>query len=259
MAVFVTLASGSSGNAALFSDGNTHVLIDAGISFRRLREELRRFDIAAEDLSAVFITHEHIDHTRGLRQLMLHSRAPLFISRGTACRVTDLPDGADVRYIAAGSEITLGGVTVNVFATPHDTSESIGFTLHAAGHKLAYFTDIGVVTPVLREAILGAECVFIESNHDVDRLVCGAYPERLKQRILSSRGHLSNDDCAVLVCEAAAAGAQRITLCHLSKENNTPALAACASLEALADAGFDCVSVCVAPPDRACAPYIFEC
>ncbi len=256
MAVFVTLASGSGGNSALFSDGSTHILVDAGISFRRVREELRRFDVRAEELGAIFVTHEHIDHTRGLRQLLLHSRAPLYITRGSASRL-ELPPEAEVRYIAAGERVAVGGVDVEIVATPHDTPESIGFVFEACGRKFAYFTDIGEVTEAIRRAVLGADCLFIEANHDVERLMCGSYPAYLKRRILGRGGHLSNADCAGLVCEAARAGTRRVTLCHLSKENNTPALAACAVLDALAGAGQEEVRVCVAPPDRACEPYIF--
>ena len=258
MAVFVTLASGSSGNSALFSAAGTHILVDAGISFRRLREELRRFDVRAEDLSAIFVTHEHVDHTRGLRQLLSASRAPLYLTRGTACRL-ELPPCAEPRYVSAGDKVKVGRAEVEIVPTPHDTAESIGLKIEVCGHRLAYFTDVGEVTPEISAATRGAECVFIEANHDVERLMCGRYPAFLKRRILGPRGHLSNEDCARAVCEAAASGTRRFTLCHLSAENNTPALAACAVLDALAREGHGGARVCVAPPDRACEPYIFEC
>lgn len=258
MGLLVTLASGSSGNAALLSCGSVNLLIDAGVSFRRLREELRRFDISPADLTAVLLTHEHTDHTKGLSQLLRHTELPLCTTRGTACHLTGLELTPDrLRTISAGDRLEFGPVTAEVFATSHDTSESVGFRFEAEGHTLAYFTDIGAVTPDLRRGVLGAECLFLECNHDVERLLRGPYPERLKQRILGRGGHLSNDDCAALVCEAAAEGLQRVTLCHLSAENNTPALAACAVLDALGEAGYEEVRVSVAPPDQASAPYIF--
>ena len=258
MGVFVTLASGSSGNAALLSTRNTHLLIDAGVSFRRLREELRRFDVSPDELTAVLLTHEHSDHTKGLEQLLRHTEVPLYTSRGTACHLGSLQVPPErLRYIAPGDRLTFGEVEAEVFPTSHDTAESLGFRFAAGGHALAYFTDVGAVTPELRRGVLGAECLFLECNHDVEKLLRGPYPERLKQRILGRGGHLSNDDCAALVCEAAAAGVRRVTLCHLSKENNTPALAACAVLSALSEAGCDEVRVTVAPPDRASQPYLF--
>ncbi len=258
MGLIAPLASGSSGNAAVVSAGDTHLLIDAGVSFRRLREELRRFDISPESLSAVLLTHEHTDHTKGLELLLRHTEAPLYTTRGTACHLEGLsvPPGR-LRYLSAGETVDFGDIRAEVIPTSHDTAESVGFALTAGGHKLAYCTDIGAVTPELRRGVLGAECLFLESNHDVERLLRGPYPERLKQRILGRGGHLSNEACAALVCEAAARGLKRVTLCHLSKENNTPALAACAVLDALGAAGYDDVRVTVAPPDRASAPYIF--
>lgn len=255
MGRFVSLASGSGGNAALFSVGNTHLLIDAGVSFRRLREELRRFDISPEELTAVLLTHEHTDHTKGLNQLLRHTDVFLYTTRGTACRLSDLPSDR-VRYIAAGETLAFGDVEIGVVATLHDTAESVGFTFRTEGRKFAYFTDIGAVTPDLQAGVAGAECVFLEANHDVERLLRGPYPERLKQRILGRGGHLSNEDCAALLCQAGER-LRRVTLCHLSEENNTPALAACAVLDALSEAGLDEVRVTVAPPDRASAPYEF--
>lgn len=255
MGRFVSLASGSGGNAALFSVGNTHLLIDAGVSFRRLREGLRRFDVSPEELTAVLLTHEHTDHTKGLSQLLRHTSVRLCTTRGTACRLSEVPPDR-IRYITAGDRLTFGAVEAEVVSTLHDTAESIGFVFRTEGRKFAFFTDIGAVTPALRSGVAGAECVFLEANHDVERLLRGPYPERLKQRILGRGGHLSNEDCAALICQAGE-NLRRVTLCHLSEENNTPALAACAVLDALSAAGMDEVRVTVAPPDRPSVPYEF--
>lgn len=258
-----TLASGSRGNAAVLSDGRTNILIDAGVSCRRISDGLAGFGIQLCDISAVLITHEHTDHVAGLEILSKRvPNIPVYLTEGTALALGHKRIGecADFRVIRAGESFEINDFAVTPIATPHDAAESVAYGFEAHGRRALYATDLGVVTPEVRAAAIASECVFLESNHDVYELLRGSYPELLKQRILSRRGHLSNDDCADLVSEAAKCGARRFTLCHLSRENNTPELAAAASNDALARLGArlgEDVTVAVAPEASASEPYIF--
>ncbi len=262
MPFLTTIASGSSGNCAVLSDGKTHILIDAGVSARRITAGLREYGIRPGELAGVLITHEHIDHVKGLSVLYKQIKAPLYMSRGTANGVLEKAPCLHNYFseIAAGSSFEIGNIGIEAFATPHDTPESLGFTFFVGKKKLGYATDLGCVTEEVRQSVEGCDCLFIEANHDLFSLVNGPYPEYLKHRILSRRGHLSNIDCADLVRDIVSGGARRITLCHLSRENNTPALAADEINAALSELGAsleDGIEVTVAPPDGADRPYNF--
>lgn len=263
MSFICTLASGSSGNAALLSDGETHILIDAGISLKALTEGLKQFDLRPADLSAVLLTHEHTDHTKGLGMLCKKAGKPVYLSYGTAGRLEkSIPAlGALANVYSAGSVFEIGRIGVETFSTPHDAAESVGFAFHSNGRKLGYVTDLGHVTERMRGILLGAECLFVESNHDIFTLLGGPYPDFLKQRILGRRGHLSNDDCADFALEAVQKGARNVTLCHLSQQNNSPGAASFRTVETLERAGCGATEaagmVFVAPVDTVGVPYIF--
>ena len=224
----ITFASGSGGNCALVSAGDTHILLDAGISCRRIREQLSLTGLAPENLSAILITHEHSEHISGLSTLAKRCLAPIFAPPAVARALERSVPGAlpVLRAVNAGEPFPLGSVTVRAFHTPHDTPESVGWRLDdSLGGSFALATDMGCVTEEIREGLLGAETVLIEANHDPDLLRAGPYPYPLKRRILSDRGHLSNADSALLAAFLAARGTRYIILGHLSRENNTPELA----------------------------------
>jgi phosphoribosyl 1,2-cyclic phosphodiesterase len=222
-----TLASSSSGNCTLVSQGGTHILIDAGISLRRITTSLKQFGITPDELQGVLITHEHSDHINGIKMLVKYHKMPVFAPLGVAealCAL--LPEARDsVTWFHAGTEFVLGEIAVRSFLTPHDTPESVGYRFETEKRSLVYATDIGCVTPTILDAALGADMAVIEANHDIRMLKCGNYPAYLKRRILSERGHLSNDDSGRLACRLIDSGTKRIVLAHLSKENNTPRLA----------------------------------
>jgi phosphoribosyl 1,2-cyclic phosphodiesterase len=223
---YISFASGSSGNCALISEGGTHILLDAGISARRIKEALSRFGLRPEDVSAVAVTHEHSDHIGGLKVFLKACAAEVYTSRGTAGAL--ISSGMDPRRIhtmEAGETSTLGRLTLTPFATPHDAAESFGYILRGAGEKLAVVTDLGCVTPEVERAAEGCAAAVLEANHDVEMLRSGPYPYPLKARILGSRGHLSNESCAAFAEFLAERGMKRLLLAHLSAENNTPELA----------------------------------
>lgn len=227
-------ASGSGGNCLLLSDGSTHVLVDAGISMRRIEASLREAGIAMSDITGVLITHEHSDHISGLKMLLKHHHVPVYAPHTVANRMRGmLPDiDGSLNIIDVGSVFELGSLRVRAFHTPHDTDESVGYRFSGTG-SFAIATDMGHVTDEVLEGLMGAETVLIESNHDIDMLSYGPYPVYLKRRILSDHGHLSNKDCAVLARHLAENGTMRIILGHLSKENNTPETALDESRSAL--------------------------
>ena len=218
------LASGSGGNCLLISGRGTHILMDAGISCRRITTALRSLGVDPAALTAVLVTHEHSDHICGLSTLLKQFPIPVYASVGTAAYLTGraaLP--ADrVISIPAGSQFSVDPFACTSFPTPHDAADSVGYTVELDGRRLALVTDLGHVTSTVRRAVLGCDALVVESNHDVDWLRSGPYPYPLKQRILGDRGHLCNEACAELVAQAVQAGAHTIILAHLSRENNTP-------------------------------------
>ena len=243
-------ASGSGGNCLLLSDGSTHVLVDAGISMRRIEASLREADIAMSDITGVLITHEHSDHISGLKMLLKYHHLPVYAPHTVANHMRGmLPDiDGSLNIIEVGTVFELGSLRVRAFHTPHDTDESVGYRFSGTG-SFAIATDMGHVTDEVLDGLTGAETVLIESNHDIDMLSYGPYPVYLKRRILSDRGHLSNEACAQLACALAKTGVRSLVLGHLSRENNRPGLAERAVREALDGEGFSAVTLRVAPAE----------
>lgn len=222
-----TLASGSKGNAVLISCGARHFLVDAGISCRELTCRLQQTGLRPEQLDAVFLTHEHIDHIRGLETLCKKHRLPVYASLRTWQAVFNRLKISDKSCCLSWQQpLKLGGVTIDRFPVPHDAVDPCGytFTCEASGAKCAYITDTGFVTDEVRRAAEGSEVLILEANHDVEMLKKGSYPPPLKQRILSTRGHLSNESAGRLLA-LLHRRPQIVFLAHLSEENNRPLLA----------------------------------
>jgi len=252
-----TFASGSDGNCALLSMDGMNLLIDAGISCRRIRTELRASGVEPEAISAILITHEHSDHIAGLATLLKYCGAPICAPRTVASAIARTAAGAAarLRIFTPGTPETVGALTVRCFPTSHDTAESVGWRVEGSA-VFALATDTGCVTPEIEAGLRGADAVLIEANHDVDMLRTGPYPVYLKRRILSDHGHLSNDACASLAAKLAGSGTRQIVLGHLSRENNTPAKAyrtVCSALE-----GTD-TALCVAPASERLTVEVTEC
>ncbi|MBQ9685480.1 MAG: MBL fold metallo-hydrolase [Oscillospiraceae bacterium] len=238
-------ASGSGGNCLLVSDGDTHLLIDAGISMRRVESSLCQAGLTLHQLDGVLITHEHSDHVSGLKMLLKHSKLPIYAPHTVASRLGGMmPDALELTHvIPVGEAFPVGCVSVTAFHTPHDTDESVGYRIEGTG-VFAIATDMGHVTDEVFGGLRGADTALIESNHDLDMLRFGPYPVPLKRRILSDYGHLSNPDCAQLARRLAETGTRTVILGHLSRENNRPELALSETVRALD--GFN-TSVCCAP------------
>ena len=257
-----TLASGSSGNAMLVTDGTTHILLDAGISARRITQALAQLGLRPGELAGVLITHEHTDHIAGLTTLTKQCPLPIYATPGTGRQLRRRIPFADelVHAVPAGEEFRLGTFAVRPFPTSHDAEESAGFRLTSCGECAAVATDLGYVTDAVLEGVLGADILVAEANHDEEWVRASQrYPYHLKRRILGDRGHLSNEAGAELIRRAAEAGTASVVLAHLSAENNTPAHAEETVCRILRDAGIRPgvdLALTVAPRDRLSGPYI---
>lgn len=240
MARFCPLFSSSSGNSWYIGSGEGGVLIDAGVSAKRLDAALTGAGIEADSIRGIFVTHEHYDHVSGLRVFATRHQIPVYTSAGT---LSALEENGIVNGKYSASPITtdgieLGGMKIIPFNTSHDCRESFGYVVHTAdGQKAAVCTDLGEVTDEVLSAISGCELVVMESNHDVRMLENGPYPYPLKRRILSSQGHLSNDSCGEVLKKLLHSGTRRFFLGHLSAENNNPFLARQTAVCALTEQG----------------------
>ena len=263
MLTFTTLASSSSGNAALVSCGDTHVLLDAGISARRISAGLRALGVNPEELSAILITHEHSDHIAGLQVLTKKLRVPIYATAPTCrqlCYRVAFPEDL-VRPQEAGSGVQIGSLWVESFPTPHDAAGSVGYSIAGDGARMVLCTDLGYVTQEVLRAVEGCDLLVCEANHDEDWVRSGPYPYHLKQRILGDHGHLSNEAGAELAAFAVEAGTKAVALAHLSQQNNTPAHAYEVVSRRLRAMGCDPerdIALWVAPRAEVGAPYRLE-
>ena len=225
MTKFLTLFSSSSGNSVLISNDDTNILIDAGVSASKICASLDRSGISADEIDAIFVTHEHSDHIAGIRVLSNKYNIPVFANaptmEGILKNAPTLSQG-NAHIISASNLYTIRSMKVKGFVTPHDSASSLGYVIESDGQKYAVATDTGCITKAMLNSLAGCEAVIIEANHDIDMLKNGSYPYVLKKRILSDNGHLSNDKCAWLVTQLAIWGTKRFLLGHLSRENNTP-------------------------------------
>ena len=236
MARFCPLFSSSSGNCIFVGGSGGGILIDAGVSAKRIKTALAAQGIDLSSIAAIFVTHEHSDHIAGLRVLAGTHHIDVYASAGTLDALEDM-DVLNDKYTARPvpySGMEIGGMFVRPFPISHDVREGVGYSVMTAdGRRACVVTDTGVITPEILSATQGSDLVMIESNHDIRMLENGPYPYYLKRRILSSRGHLSNDACAETVTKLLESGSTRFLLGHLSRENNFPLLAAETSRSAL--------------------------
>lgn len=239
VARFCPLFSGSSGNSIYVGTSESGVLIDVGMNAKQTTLALERVGIDPQSIKAIFITHEHSDHIRGLKVFASRNGAQVFTSKGTLEALNDsgiLNGKFKASEIESGVEVD--GMQITAFNTPHDSRESVGYIITLPdGRKAGIVTDLGVVTEEVMSAITGCDLVLIESNHDIKMLQNGAYPYYLKRRILSEIGHLSNDGCAQAVTQLIKTGTTRFVLGHLSRENNIPQLAYQNTYSALTEVG----------------------
>jgi phosphoribosyl 1,2-cyclic phosphodiesterase len=227
------LGSGSSGNATLLTNGDAYVLLDAGLSGREVCRRMLALGMAPENLRGIVITHEHMDHARGLRVLAKQLRLPVYISDPTLESLGFTSDLDRRERIESGQEFELAGMVFLPFAVPHDAADPLAFVIKANGQRIGLAMDLGYISGLVKERLAACDCLILESNHDLEMLKVGPYPWALKQRVMSRQGHLSNDAVAQFLSEDFDLRARFIYLAHLSKNNNHPELALLAATRAL--------------------------
>lgn len=238
MARFCPLFSGSSGNSYYIGSKSAGVLVDAGRSAKQLDLMLKACEIDPLAIHGIFITHEHSDHVSGLRVFAKRHNLPVFASRGTI-RALQSTLREEVTTHVMEDELQIAGMTINCFHTSHDCAEPLGFRIKTADDRvITVSTDLGFISEECENSLMASDFAVIESNHDVDMLRTGPYPYYLQRRILSNKGHLSNDTCADFLPRLAKSGTTRFFLAHLSRDNNSRKIALETSLASLIKAGF---------------------
>lgn len=235
------LASGSSGNATLLETERTRLLVDAGLGKRETLRRLAALERQVDRLDGILISHEHSDHIGGLPQALGHWRTTLYLTEATHLETLRLlPEElgkrlARAEHILAGQRFTVGEIEVTPFSIPHDAADPVGFTFRANGTKVAIVTDLGYLPELVKHHLRDADCLILESNHDLEMLKVGPYPWHVKQRVMSRTGHLSNLSVSEYLAdpEGFDSAARYLVLAHLSENNNNPDVARISAEEAL--------------------------
>ncbi|MEJ2111436.1 MAG: MBL fold metallo-hydrolase [Acidobacteriota bacterium] len=230
---FTLLGSSSSGNTTLVSDGSTHILVDVGLSGRETVRRLREIGMEPENISAVIVSHEHGDHCRGVGPFVKSLEIPVFITDDALENSKILMDPKKHQKIVAGKSFDINGIQFTGFSIPHDAADPLGFVIEKDGIKIGIALDLGYLSNLVLERLKGCDGIILESNHDVKMLKAGPYPWALKQRVMSRRGHLSNDSVAEFLTNDFDGNASHVILAHLSKQNNLPEIALLSAQRAL--------------------------
>jgi len=225
-----SIASGSSGNCIYVGSDDTHIIIDCGISGKRLVSGIQDMGLEMDDIDAVLVTHEHSDHIKGLGVISRKFGLPIYTAKKTFDAVLVSPgigeiDASLLNEISPQKEFVIGDLNITPFSISHDAADPVGFRIGCGRKSCAVATDMGTFDSLIVSRLLNLDTVLLESNHDVNMLEAGRYPYPLKRRILSDRGHLSNEMAGHLLNEILHDDMKHIILGHLSAENNYPALA----------------------------------
>ncbi len=238
-----TLFSSSKGNCSYIKYGKDEILIDCGVSARSIENTLKQLDTSLSNITAIFITHEHSDHIRGINTITKYFKIPVYAPEKSCAYISQhMPSYKNPIELISGKAVELKDTALCPIATPHDAQGSVGFRIRTGDEKVGYFTDIGHLSEGVLRGLSGCKRVIIESNHDIEMLKNGSYPYPLKQRILGEFGHLSNTLCAKLLPHLVRHGCESFILAHLSEENNRPEIAYNESLASLNANGF-CVNI----------------
>ncbi len=225
-----SIASGSSGNCIYIGDDTTHLLVDTGISKKRIEAGLEKLDIKGEDLSGILITHEHVDHIQGLGVFSRKYEVPVYATRGTIDGIKNakslgrLPEGL-LHEVETDQTFRLGDMNIRPFRISHDANEPSGYRIENGKRAAAVATDLGKYDDYTVENLKSLNGIVLEANHDIHMLEVGPYPYPLKRRVMGELGHLSNESSGRLLCNILHDGLECVMLGHLSKENNYEHLA----------------------------------
>lgn len=225
-----SIASGSSGNCIYIGTEETHLLVDTGISGKKIEEGLEYFGKSPDDICGILITHEHSDHVRGIGAFIKKYKIPVYGTIETLAAIKHQACGKSIPvdlliYINAGDQFNIGDITVNVTQTSHDAANSVCYRFTHDQKVITMATDLGKYDEAIIKHLSNADVIYLESNYDPEMLMVGSYPYYLKLRIDGEKGHLSNELSAKLISEVMTPKLKSIILAHLSKENNFPEIA----------------------------------
>ncbi len=227
------LGSGSRGNSTWVATERTCVLVDAGFGEKETFARLASVGERPENMKAILISHEHVDHVNGLRRMARHLKVPVYLNGATHQAIEWNPPEVNFQIFETGTKFAVGDIEVTPFLVPHDASEPVAFTLEAEGIKIGVITDLGYVPEVVKQHARGCQVLVFESNHDLDMLKVGPYPWHVKQRVMGRHGHLSNNATADFLADDLDGSTQVLVLAHLSETNNHPEVARLSAVEAL--------------------------
>ncbi len=223
---FCPLASGSKGNCIYLGTERSKILIDAGLSAKAIRERLAQLHVELEEIDAILITHEHVDHIRGLEMLACRMGIPVFANSDTASAICSLlRETPKFKIFATGETFEYGDIEVHPFSIQHDAIDPVGFTLKVEGTKIGFCADLGFATTLVANHLKQCDYLYVEANHQPSMVHASSRPMVYKQRVLSRQGHLSNEECAQLIELIYHSDLKHIHLAHLSSECNAPELA----------------------------------
>lgn len=236
------LASGSTGNSCYIATDEIRLLVDVGLTTKRIEGLIREIGEDPTQLDGILITHEHADHIRGLSVLARRYKLPIYCNHATWQAIRKMVKDLDDSYVnifQTGEQHQLGDLKVESFGISHDAAEPMGFVFTHNQKKLSFVTDLGYVSEKIKERIYNSDVLIMEANHDVEMLRMGRYPWNLKRRILGDSGHLSNEACADALIDVIGRSTRNVYLAHLSKENNMIDLANMTVRQILGEAGID--------------------
>lgn len=227
---FYSIASGSSGNCIYIGSDCTHVLVDVGISGKRIIEGINNASIDTKDIDGILITHEHSDHVKSVGMLTRKYGIPVYATQGTINAIRNMPtlgnvDDQLLNVIRPDEKFTIKDMEIRAVKTSHDAADSVAYRVKCDDKKAGVVTDLGVFNDYTVDCFAGCDVILAETNHDVKMLECGPYPYQLKKRILGDRGHLSNENGGRLISRLLHDNMKHVFLGHLSFENNMPELA----------------------------------
>ncbi len=239
---FSVLASGSTGNAFYIESGEEKILVDAGLSGKRIEGLLEQVDVDPAELTRILVTHEHNDHIKGLGIMARRYKLPIYANEKTWSAMEGQLGklSVDQKFHFNMEETkSFGGIDVESFAVSHDAAEPMFYTFRNSGKKVALVTDLGYVSERIKKTVEDADAYIFESNHDVSMLRMGRYPWNVKRRILGDSGHVSNEDSALALSDILTDRTKRIYLAHLSLDNNMKDLARMSVKNVLEERGFE--------------------
>ncbi len=227
---FTSIASGSSGNCTYVGSDNTHILVDAGTSKKRIEEGLRELELSFDDISAIFVTHEHVDHIAAIHTILKKHDIPIYATAGTITGIKRSDKKNEMVMnefipVEVNKAVVVGDMIVDPMRISHDALEPCGYRVYCGNKKIGIATDLGCFDEYTVGCLKGCDALLLEANHDVRMLQTGPYPYHLKSRILGDKGHLSNDKSGELLGRLLSDRIKGVFLGHLSKENNMPELA----------------------------------